>query len=123
MFCPNCRTEYIEGITVCADCGAELVASLTPESHESELVAVLETRDLAIVALAKSILDEAGIEYVAKGELPMEQLAVGPMEIQVDKNDAEQARNLLADLEDSAPAEGLMESDFPEGMNDTEEEL
>jgi hypothetical protein len=122
MFCPNCRTEYMEGITVCADCSAKLVVELTPESHESELVTVLEARDLAIVALAKSILDEAGIEYVAKGELPMEQLAVGPMEIQVDKNDAEQARDLLADLEDSAPAEGLIESDFPEGMDDTEEE-
>lgn len=123
MFCPNCRTEYMEGITVCADCGAELVAELPPELNEAELVTVLEARDLAIVALAKSILEEAGIDYVAKGELPMEQLAVGPMEIQVDKNDAELARDLLADLENSAPAEGLIESDLPEGMNDQEEEI
>lgn len=35
-WCPNCRDEYREGITVCADCGAELVddLSLYPEKTE-----------------------------------------------------------------------------------------
>ena len=27
-WCPSCRTEYVEGIDVCADCGAALVAQL-----------------------------------------------------------------------------------------------
>lgn len=98
MFCPNCRTEYRQGITVCADCGAKLVDQLPLEVDDREVVTVLETGDLAVVALAKSMLEEGGIDYVAKGELPMQQLAVGPVEIQVDKKDEAEASELLADL-------------------------
>ena len=32
MFCPVCEAEYEEGITRCADDGAELVERLTPEN-------------------------------------------------------------------------------------------
>ena len=31
-WCPNCRNEYVEGITVCADCGTELVDELPKET-------------------------------------------------------------------------------------------
>ena len=31
-WCPNCKNEYREGITVCADCGAPLVESLTRQA-------------------------------------------------------------------------------------------
>ena len=92
MFCPNCRTEYRQGITVCADCGAKLINELPPETDGRELVTVLEAGDLAVVALAKSMLEEAGIQFVAKGELPMEQLAVGPVEIQVEIDNETEAR-------------------------------
>ena len=30
-FCPDCRSEYREGFTACADCGAALVPGLAPE--------------------------------------------------------------------------------------------
>jgi len=111
MYCPNCRTEYKEGITVCADCGAKLVAVLAPESREPELVTVLQSYDLAVVTVAKSILDEAEIPYIAKGEIPMEQLAVGPVEIQVDKDDREQAGELLADLAEGKAADHFLDTD------------
>jgi hypothetical protein len=115
MFCPNCRTEYKEGITVCADCGTRLIEELPPEASESsELVTVLTTLDLSTVALAKSLLEDAEITCMAKGEFPMEQLAVGPVEIQVDRHDEAQAREILEALADGRPASGMIEEIPPE---------
>lgn len=36
MFCPNCKTEYREGLTRCADCNVDLVAALPAEAEQSE---------------------------------------------------------------------------------------
>ena len=33
-WCPNCKNEYREGITECADCGVELVDELPEEEDE-----------------------------------------------------------------------------------------
>ncbi len=35
-WCPKCKNEYVEGITVCADCGSELVETLYQETDEAE---------------------------------------------------------------------------------------
>lgn len=116
MFCPNCRTEYKDGIVTCADCGAALVPELPVIDESSELVTVMETRDLAIVALAKSILEEAEIPFNAKGELPMEQFTVGPVEIQVGRADSDQARELLESLAEGGTIDGL--PDIEEGPDE-----
>lgn len=44
-WCPNCKTEYRDGITKCADCGADLVEHL--EDAATACVATFEERELA----------------------------------------------------------------------------
>ena len=47
-WCPKCETEYREGITVCADCGSDLVDDLsakypqTPTTEETQIVESME---------------------------------------------------------------------------------
>ena len=67
MFCPKCKTEYREGFSKCADCDIDLVEKL-PEQTYIDFVSVYKMDNPAILALAKSILQSAGIEYVVKGE-------------------------------------------------------
>ena len=48
MYCPKCKTEYIPGITVCADCGTPLVEELTEEVAPRECFEEVELKDCSI---------------------------------------------------------------------------
>ncbi len=80
------------------------------EDHE-KLVTVFETGNEAIVALVKSMLDEAKIRYLAQGEGVQDLFDVGvlgtgfnpitgPVVFQVMPEDVEYARELLKDVTD-----------------------
>lgn len=103
MFCPKCRTEYREGFTVCADCGQPLVWTLPPEPKPEwvDLVTVLSTVNASTVALAKSLLEDAGIEFNVRGELTKSMLSIGIVQIQVGKDDEDEARQLLEGIEEA----------------------
>lgn len=112
MFCPNCRAEYTAGITRCADCDIALVAELTPEDEMDyvELVTVGRFTNAPQLAVAKSLLEDADIQYFAKNEgviglLAMGQVGfnpvAGPIEIQVHPDDAEAASEILSEMESS----------------------
>lgn len=83
MFCPECGGEYREGFTHCADCDVDLVKSLPSledeEMPDTGLVTVLEAEDPAELALAESLLREAGIPFVKRGDYLHNQFVFGTL--------------------------------------------
>lgn len=70
MFCPNCRAEYREGITQCADCKIPLVDFLPQDlgDPDVEMVEIFDSSNPLEISLAKSLLEEAEIEYAITGD-------------------------------------------------------
>jgi hypothetical protein len=84
--------------------------SFEKEVKMSDVVTVFETSDPALVPLVKSLLDSAGIGFAAKGDALQDilglgrfpggtNLLAGPVEFQVNSDDAEKARDLLSGLQ------------------------
>ncbi len=113
MFCPKCRLEYEPGITRCSDCHTALVATRPDPPEYVEFVTVLTTGNPGILAVAKSLLDDAGIEYFAKGETVQNwvggtfgtgfNVITGPVELQVDSVVAAEAREILKQVGEGEP--------------------
>jgi hypothetical protein len=101
MYCPICRTEYLENVGHCVDCGEALVDQLPeiipPGYHEYETL--LSTFSPADIAIIKSLLDDSEIDYYFHGENSsfMQPFAV-PAILMVRKDQASDARTLLKDL-------------------------
>jgi hypothetical protein len=118
VFCPKCGDEFRPGFTHCPDCDVDLVEALpSPEVEDPgplEMVTVLETGDQSLVAIAKSVLEGAGIPCIARNERLQNlfgwgtigtgfNAAMGPIRVQVLKEDADAARELLAARPMAAP--------------------
>ena len=58
MYCPNCKTEYEPEITVCPDCGADLV----PELPDEELSEVLRFKSELVAEKFNEYLHYSNIE-------------------------------------------------------------
>jgi hypothetical protein len=102
MFCPVCGDEFGQGFSECAQCKVPLVETLpTCEScepisdEEIEWVTALYSPDLSLISVAKSLLESAGIPYLASGET----LAEISARLQVRKEDEEEVKRLLNELE------------------------
>ncbi|MCX7878739.1 MAG: DUF2007 domain-containing protein [Ignavibacteria bacterium] len=84
------------------------------KKEDSErLVSVYKTGNPAIIAVIKSVLDEAGIKYLVKGENLQNlfgvgtigtgyNLITGPVDFQVMPEDEEYARELLKDIDEDS---------------------
>ena len=79
MYCPDCRAEFRDEIAVCPDCEVSLVLELPPEPEldEEDLVSVLETADVSVLPVVKSVLRAAEIPFVVQGDEALGVLPVG----------------------------------------------
>jgi len=125
MHCPQCLTEYRDGFAECADCRVPLAPGLPPapqpEAHTAELVTVIETSDPFLMNLAKAALEDAGIEYVLRGDDPGERMLTGmttaganPTQLQVESHREAEARAALEPLENPEPDGGTELEPEPE---------
>lgn len=109
MYCPQCGVEYRDGFTECSDCRVPLSAgTLPPEPALPSdpalgLVVVLETNDRMQLALAKGLLEDAGIPFFALGQIATLIQDVDPflhkwVRVQVPRDRESEARELLEPL-------------------------
>lgn len=113
MYCHECGAEYVDGVTECADCGVALRIEPPPPPSpvgELDLVPVLETGDAIRTAMVKSLLENAEIPYLARNDqlqdlfgfgrlVPVNPIS-GPVIFMVPEAHADEARDLLARLDD-----------------------
>jgi hypothetical protein len=105
MYCPQCGVEYREGFTECSDCHIPLEAG-SPEAEnvpfdpDLDLEVVLETDDRLQAAMAKGLLEEAGIPYYVLGQITTLINDVDPfikkwVRLQVPRDREAEAREIL----------------------------
>jgi hypothetical protein len=108
MICPNCKCEYIRGVTQCADCGAALVDELDPHvenpATDVRLVSIWQGNDPAEGERIKDALEKADIPFTVPDSkssfsfLHPESI----LEIWITDADRERARKILLDLDGHA---------------------
>jgi hypothetical protein len=113
MFCPDCRSEYRDGIDVCPECGIRLIESL-PTEPDLDLVPVFTTADSTLLPIVKSVLDSAEIPYLVQGEetlglFPLGRFGVGVSKrtlgaiVHVPQSRVEETRELLRGFAEDSP--------------------
>ncbi len=109
MYCPQCQVEYRDGFTECSDCRVPLLSGTPPPERADSfdptlgLVVVLETNDGIQLALAKGLLEDAGIPFFVLGQIATLVQDVDPflhkwVRVQVPRDREAEARELVAGL-------------------------
>lgn len=128
MWCPKCKMEYREGITVCADCGAELVEDI------ENLVDVCEIKGEIAADELIDFLHYSGIQEVKKEWMEGEEsfrLLVKEKEAQKaekmvhgylmgkeEEKAAEERQNAWRDELDEGSEEAVPEEEISQDMDD-----
>lgn len=100
MFCPECQSEYREGISTCAGCGVDLVAKLPAGDPDMQLEPVLRTNNQGLLSAFETALTAAEIPHYVRGAEASSLMPVRATVV-VARKYLESARALLRDAEES----------------------
>lgn len=110
MICPNCETEYVDGILVCADCGTVLIPNKDfVKEAEDEIISlaswkvVHSTYDIIEAEMLKANLSGAGIETVIfskedRMRLNLSYVGSAPIKLFVQEENFETAVQILKEI-------------------------
>jgi predicted amidophosphoribosyltransferase len=107
-YCPKCRSEFVEGTSVCEDCGVSLLSgsppAVEPAISNEDLVEIWREQGEINAQMVKSLLEGSGIESMLSGEalrlthgLTVDGLAL--VRVLVRPEDAARASDIIASIE------------------------
>lgn len=114
MYCPDCGSEYVEGIARCGECNVDLVAELPKLEGTGEPLRVVRIEDATSAPMIEELLRNNGIEAVLQGEITATTIpAAGELtevRVWVKQSDAKRADEIIKAFFESSATENETEA-------------
>lgn len=112
MICPKCEFEYLDSVTVCSDCGSDLIPIEEFEGHlvhPKDWVVVFTCSENYEAEMMKANLEGAKIDTLILSQKDSSYVVIGDLsvvKVLVKKKDVAAALQIIEDIDNSEGNEG-----------------